>query len=55
VIRVYLHANGTTSQADHVEPAWHAPGGGVLLWVDMLNPSPDEGTRRSRSLPGSTA
>lgn len=44
MIRVYLHANGTTSQADHVEPAWLAPGGGVLLWVDMLNPSPDEGT-----------
>ena len=42
MLRIYTHAHGKTSQADHVDPAWLAPGSGVLVWVDLLNPSPDE-------------
>jgi magnesium transporter len=43
VIRVFAHANGRTSQADRVDPAWLAPDSGVTVWVDLMNPTPDEG------------
>jgi len=43
LIRVYAHANGRTSPADRVDPAWLAPASGVLVWVDLTNPSPEEG------------
>jgi len=43
VIRVFAHANGKTSAADRVDPAWLAPDSGVLLWVDIMNPSVEEG------------
>jgi magnesium transporter len=43
MIRVFKHANGTTSQADRVDPAWLAPDSGVKVWVDMQNPSEEEG------------
>jgi len=43
VIRVFTHANGKTSPADQVDPAWLAPGSGVLTWVDLMNPSSEEG------------
>jgi magnesium transporter len=43
LIKVFTHANGNTSQADRLDPAWLAPGSGVLVWVDLMNPSPEEG------------
>ena len=43
MIRVFTHAHGKTSQADRVDPAWLAPGSGVLTWVDLMNPSGEEG------------
>ena len=43
MIRVFTHADGKTSEADRVDPAWLAPGSGVLMWVDLTNPSSEEG------------
>jgi magnesium transporter len=43
VIRVFAHANGRTSQADAVDPAWLKPDSGVTVWVDLMNPTPEEG------------
>jgi magnesium transporter len=43
VLRIFAHVNGKTSQADRVDPAWLAPGSGAQVWVDLLNPSKDEG------------
>jgi magnesium transporter len=50
VTRIYTHVNGKTDQADHVDPAWLAPGSGVLLWVDLLNPPPEEGQHMLRDV-----
>jgi magnesium transporter len=41
--RIFAHVAGKTSQADHVDPAWLAPGSGVRVWVDLMNPTPEEG------------
>jgi magnesium transporter len=43
LIRVYAHASGKTSPADRVDPAWLAPGSGVLVWIDLTNPTHEEG------------
>jgi magnesium transporter len=43
LIRIYTHVDGKTSQADRVDPAWLAPDSGVIFWVDLTNPSPEEG------------
>jgi magnesium transporter len=43
LIKVFVHANGKTSPADRVDPAWLAPGSGVTFWVDLMNPSEEEG------------
>jgi magnesium transporter len=43
LIRIFTHANGKTSPADRADPAWLAPGSGVLVWVDLFNPTPEEG------------
>ncbi len=44
MIRIFTHANGKTSPADRLDPAWLAPDSGVKVWVDMQNPSPEEGS-----------
>jgi len=41
--RIFAHINGKTSQVDRTDPAWLAPGGNTQIWVDLLNPSEDEG------------
>ena len=41
--RIFANANGQTSQADRVDPAWLQPGSGVTVWVDLMNPSVEEG------------
>jgi len=41
--RIFAHANGKTSPADQVDPAWLAPESGVIVWVDLSDPSKEEG------------
>jgi magnesium transporter len=45
LIRVFAHSHerGTTKPADQVDPAWLRPDSGMTVWVDLMNPSPDEG------------
>jgi magnesium transporter len=43
LIRIFAHAHGVTKQADRVDPSWLAPGSEVKIWVDMQNPSEEEG------------
>jgi magnesium transporter len=43
MLRVFVHLDGKTSQADHVDPAWLAPDRGAQIWVDLMNPSQEEG------------
>lgn len=43
MIRIFANANGQTSQADRVDPAWLQPGSGVTVWVDLMNASVEEG------------
>ena len=50
MLQIYAHANGKTSQADRVDPAWLAPGSGVLVWVDFMNPSQEEGQQILRDV-----
>lgn len=40
---VYRHQGGTTQCVEQVDPAWLKPGSGVWVWVDLSNPTPDEG------------
>jgi magnesium transporter len=50
VTRIYAHVNGKTSLADRIDPSWLAPGSGVFVWVDMTNPSPEEGLHMLRDV-----
>jgi magnesium transporter len=43
LISAYVHTGKATRPEDRVDPAWLAPGSGVILWVDLMNPSPEEG------------
>jgi len=43
LVQIFAHVNGKTSRADRVDPAWLAPGSDARLWVDLMNPSKDEG------------
>jgi magnesium transporter len=43
LIQVFANAKGKTSRADRVDPAWLEPASGVRLWVDLANPSKEEG------------
>jgi magnesium transporter len=43
LIRIFAHAHGVTKQADRVDPSWLAPKSEVKVWVDMQNPSEEEG------------
>jgi magnesium transporter len=42
MITSFVHANGRTSRAESVDPAWLRPDSGVILWVNLADPSPDE-------------
>jgi len=50
MIRIFAHVNGKTSQADHVDPAWLAAGSGAVVWVDLMNPSQEEGLQILRDV-----
>ena len=43
MITVYLYRNGETQVVDRVEPRWIDPASGVTLWVDVAQPTPEEG------------
>ena len=42
MIRVYKHEAGSTSCLDAVDPAWLLPDSGVVVWVDLDQPTPEE-------------
>ena len=50
MLRIYAHVDGKTSQADHVDPAWLAAGSGAQIWVDLTNPSAEEGLHMLRDV-----
>jgi magnesium transporter len=43
LIRVYKHETGATHCVDRVDPAWLGPDSKVWVWVDLDQPTPDEG------------
>lgn len=43
MISVYVYRNGDTQKTDRVEPQWLDPSSGVTLWVDVVQPTPEEG------------
>jgi magnesium transporter len=43
MITVYVYRSGETQVVDRVEPRWLDPASGVTLWVDVAEPTPDEG------------
>jgi magnesium transporter len=43
VITVFVYERGQTTQTDRIESRWLDPASGVTLWVDLVNPTPDDG------------
>ena len=43
MLKIYAHVAGKTSQVDRLDPAWLASGSGATIWVDLMNPSQEEG------------
>jgi len=43
MITVYIYQNGETKKTDRVDPRWLDQGSGVTLWVDLVQPTPEEG------------
>ena len=43
MISVYVYRNGETDLVDRVEPQWLDPASGATLWVDLVQPTPEEG------------
>ncbi len=42
MIKVYKHEAGSTESADRVDPVWLRPDSGVVVWVDLDRPTPEE-------------
>jgi magnesium transporter len=42
LIRVFVHEAGSTRTEDRVNPAWLEAAGGVVIWVDLDRPTPEE-------------
>ena len=42
MITVYAYRNGETKTADRIDPAWLDPASAVSLWVDLVEPTPEE-------------
>jgi magnesium transporter len=42
MISVFVHRHGVTERVPGIEPAWLEPASGVVLWVDLAAPAPDE-------------
>ena len=43
MITVYVYRNGETQKTDRVDPKWLDQASGVTLWVDVVQPTPEEG------------
>ena len=43
MITVYVHRDGSTQCVETLDPSWLRPESGVRLWVDLSDPSPEEG------------
>jgi magnesium transporter len=43
MITVYVYRSGETQVVDRVEPRWLDPASGVTLWVDLVQPTAEEG------------
>jgi magnesium transporter len=43
MITVYVYQNGETKKTDQVDRRWLDQGSGVTLWVDLVQPTPEEG------------
>ena len=43
MIKVYVNQDGKTVPADAVDPSWFAPDSKAVFWVDLVNPTPEEG------------
>ena len=41
--RIFAQLDGNTRQVDRIDPAWLAPDSEAKVWVDMQNPSDEEG------------
>jgi magnesium transporter len=42
LITIFKHRAGTTTCVEHVDPAWLGPANGIVLWVDLSAPTPEE-------------
>ncbi len=40
MLRIFVHREGRTEAATRIDPAWLLPDSGVVVWVDLSNPSP---------------
>jgi magnesium transporter len=45
MITVYVYRNGETQVTDRIDPKWVDPASGVTLWVDIAQPTADEGEK----------
>lgn len=43
MITLLVHENGETRSASQIDPAWLVAGSGVFVWLDLADPSPEEG------------
>ena len=43
MIKVYVHANGGTQCVERIEPQWLDPASGAVVWVDLVDPTAEEG------------
>ncbi len=43
MISIFAHLNGKTSQVDRIDPAWLATGSGAAVWVNLSDPTPEDG------------
>jgi magnesium transporter len=43
MITIFVHERGDTRQVDRLDQAWLEPGRDVKLWVDLMNPTEEEG------------
>ena len=43
MLKIFAHVGGKTNLVEKIEPAWLDPANRVSIWVDMMNPTPEEG------------
>lgn len=44
MIRYLVHRGGATEKVDRLDTAWLAPHSGVMIWVDVVEPTAEDGT-----------